>query len=33
MSDKEFSRQTEILYKGAYIKGRKDKPETPLRYA
>jgi cystathionine beta-lyase/cystathionine gamma-synthase len=32
MSDKEFSRQTEILYKGAYIKGRRDKPETPPIY-
>lgn len=32
MRDKEFSRETEILHKGAYIKGRADKPETTPIY-
>ncbi len=32
MSETKFSRATEILYQGAYVKGRAERPETPPIY-
>ena len=32
MSQTKFSRETEILYQGAYVKGRAERPETPPIY-